>query len=114
MALFIPSKKPAMPAAHAPMPERPARVLKGWEGHVSKREIEHEVHHDLRKHGLSERDIAVVDAAVHNAIDERGSAKGMNAREVGETMEALHEDAPRLGLDKRDLGIIGKALEDRL
>ncbi|TXH06947.1 MAG: hypothetical protein E6Q06_04245 [Candidatus Moraniibacteriota bacterium] len=118
MGLFFPSKKPSMPAAgsfprrsHTPEP----RKLGNFEGSITAHELEREVHADLRRHGMSPRKIAIVDATMHGSIEESGLQRGMNAGELREAMENLDTNAGKLGLDRRrDLGIIQDALEKRL
>lgn len=68
----------------------------------------------LSRHGFSRKKVAIVDAAVHNAIDEKGGQKGMNYGELNETLETLGENASQLGLSKEDLGDIRMELEDKL
>ncbi len=90
------------------------RIWRDSEGHISTWEIPKVLSRLRGRHGFSQRKAAIVDAVTHNALDERGGQKGMNAGELNETMEALEQDAHKLGLTKDDLAAVRTELEEKL
>lgn len=97
-----------------PEDEIKTKQWKDSEGRVSGWEVKKVRARLLSKHGFSRKKVAIVDAVVHNAIDEKGGQKGMNYGELNETMETLGENASKLGLSKNDLGDIRLELEEKL
>lgn len=83
------------------------------EGNVSPWELR-KIRARLLGHGLTKKEVAIVDAAAHNAVDEKGGQKGMNYGELNETMEVLEQDANKMGFRKDKLGDVRQAFEERL
>lgn len=94
--------------------DKKKKMWRDSEGHISTWEIPKVLSRLRGRHGFSQRKAAIVDAVTHNALDERGGQKGMNAGELNETMEALEQDAHKLGFTKDDLAAVRTELEEKL
>lgn len=101
---------------HIGEPSEEEGKKKHWgnaEGNVSGWELR-KIRAYLLGHGFSKKEVAIVDAAAHNAVDEKGGQKGMNYGELNETMEVLEQDASKIGFRKEKLGDVREAFEERL
>ena len=106
MSLFFPSK---------PKPSTGSTTPHTY-GHVTRRELEHDVLGHLRRGGgLNAQEREIVEAAAEGHMDSQGfGAKGMDFREKEALVKELREDASKLGLERKDIDRIDDALNKAL